>query len=112
MGREEQGGAAVPSDLFPPNLLPGADDLIAAFWEISTDRQIGMQAGPIPSFAIERMAGRMGIAHPDEFDDFRSAMRVMDAVWLDNGKTPAVPAPGEPKVSERPMSPALFDALF
>jgi len=71
-----------------------------------------MQPGPIPSSAIERMAGRVGIGDPDEFDDFRSAIRAMDAVWLDNGKTPAAPAPGEPKVSERPMSSGLFDALF
>lgn len=102
----------MPPDLYPPSLLPGADDLIASFWELSTDRSLGMQAGPIPSMAIERMATRLGLNDPDEFEDFRTHIRAMDAVWLGEGIILAAPAPGEAKVSERPMSAGLFDALF
>lgn len=53
-----------------------------AFWELSTDRQIGFGIGPLPWSAIDRYAGRFGIDDPDEFDRFKRLMRAMDRAFL------------------------------
>jgi hypothetical protein len=69
-----------------------------------------MQAGPIPFTAVDRWATRRGITDPDEFEALLGCIRAMDAEWLGQGETPV--GPQKPKVSARPMSSALFDALF
>lgn len=90
-------------------MLPGAEEYLSAFWELSSDRQIGMQAGPIPFTAIDRWATRNGVDDPDEFALLLSCIRAMDGEWLGQGEKK--PAP-QTKVSQRPMSADLFDALF
>lgn len=73
--------APIPDELEPPELLPGARWLYDAFWELSTDRQIGMAAGPIPASSIARET----VGWPDDdAEAFRIAMREMDGVWLEH----------------------------
>lgn len=60
-------------------LLPGADEWLAVFWELSTDRQIGHVTGPIPAASIDRRAVGM---HPDEGAMFRKCIRAMDAAYM------------------------------
>ena len=65
--------------------MPGLDEWLMAFWELSTDRQIGMNVvGPIPAASVDRWAR----SYPGEEDAFRSAIRAMDRVFLAhaNGK--------------------------
>lgn len=52
-----------------------------AFWELSSDRQIGMGLGEIPFSAIDRYAVRYKIVSVDRFDEFRRVMRRMDAEY-------------------------------
>jgi hypothetical protein len=53
----------------------------AAFWDLTTDRQIGFATGPIPWSAIDRYAARYRI--PD-FDRFSELIRAMDATYLEH----------------------------
>lgn len=53
-----------------------------AFWELSTERQIGFSAGPIPVSAIEKKGAKHG------FDDvtmiiFKHVIRELDIAYLD-----------------------------
>lgn len=73
-------GAPIPDHLFPPDILPGLQDWIEAFWELHTDRQIGMAAGPIPAASIDRWIA-MGRVGPDEEWLFRKCIRAMDGEW-------------------------------
>lgn len=54
----------------------------SAFWDLNTDRPVGMGVGPIPFGAIDRYADRYGIADIDEFDAFRELIRAMDDAYL------------------------------
>ena len=63
----------------PIELKPGLEEWYSDFFDLSTDRQIGMAAGPIPHASILR--------HVDgwpweEADTFRECMRAMDAIYL------------------------------
>src|SRR5690554_1936865 len=70
-------------ELEPPELLPGLSEWLDDFFELSTDRQIGMVAGPIPKASIDRHVE--GWSH-DEADMFRACMRAMDSVYLSNAE--------------------------
>ncbi len=74
----------IPPHLWCPDLLPGADGLLTAFWALSSDRPVGMSAGAIPFTAIDAYARRMGVDDPDEFALLLAAIRAMDGVWLDH----------------------------
>jgi hypothetical protein len=67
-------------DYEPP--LPGSRDLFEAFWELSTDRDVGFGYGEIPASAIDRYARRHGFDDPDEFEMLRRAIRAMDREYL------------------------------
>lgn len=86
--------------------MPGAEWLLEMFWVLSSDRQIGMAAGPVPFSAVDRWAERNGIVDPDEFDDLLRYVQIMDAAYLGQGVKPKAEPP------KREMSPELFDALF
>lgn len=75
--------------------MPGADEWLAAFWDLHTDRQIGMAAGPIPGAAIDRWVA-MGRVHPAEADHFRRCMRACDEAWREAAEI----ARDEAKVAE------------
>lgn len=70
-------------------MLPEAEPLFSAWFELSGDRQIAHGAGPIPFLAIDRFAARFGWDDPDEFALLCRAIRAMDSVYLEmvNRKT-------------------------
>jgi hypothetical protein len=73
-------GKPVPGEyLRRPRLHPQYQFYWDAFWELSSDRQVGMAVGRIPFSAIDRYAERYGLAEVDEFDTFREIMRSLDA---------------------------------
>lgn len=109
-----------PDDIvFPPNLLPGMEELLEAFWELSTDRQLGLAVGPIPFSSIVLWLDRHGYDH-DAGDELRACFREMDAAYLAarSGKPAPVPpdkagaAAPMPKGKGRKLSMKLFDALW
>ena len=53
-----------------------------AFGALSTDRQIGMDRGPIPWASIDRYAVRYSV-ESDDFDRFCHLIREMDRVYLE-----------------------------
>ena len=55
-----------------------------AFAALSSDRQIGMDLGPIMFSSIEKYAERFGIDGVDAFDRFSFLIRAMDRDWLSN----------------------------
>ena len=76
----EAKGRPVPSYLYAPDVLPGFEPWLLAFWELSTDRQIGGErTGPIPASSISRECADMD---PDEAVLFRRCMRALDRVYL------------------------------
>jgi hypothetical protein len=78
-----------------------------AFAELSTERHIGMNVGPIPHSAIVGYAERNGLN--DEFVAFARAIRAMDSVYLEYVQTPE----NERKtVSAQPLSPSVLAAQF
>lgn len=91
--------------------------MISAFWELSTDRQIGFSAGPIPWSSIRRWLDHYGSEY-DSDETFIECIRAMDSVFIAHktgGKTTpsskAVPAAELPKKT-RNLSVKLFDAMF
>jgi len=73
-------GKPVPSEyLRRPRLHPEYQIYWDAFWELSSDRQVGMAIGRIPFTAIDCYARRYGFEEIDEFDRFVSVMRAMDS---------------------------------
>lgn len=66
-----------------PRLLMGLDFYWRAFWELSTDRDIGMAEGPIPWTAMNQWAIRYNIVNY-EFDRFVILIKGMDSVYIDH----------------------------
>lgn len=71
----------IPDDMWPPALLPGAQEWLAAFHELSTERQIGMGVGPIPGSAI-----RGWPVAEDERELFHRCIRAMDGEYLSHAR--------------------------
>lgn len=64
-----------------PELHQGLSVWYEDFWELSTDRQIGMAAGPIPRASIaEHTRGWPD----DDAEMFRICMRRMDDIYLNH----------------------------
>lgn len=59
--------------------MDGLDCWYEDFWRLSTERQIGMGAGPIPASAIDRHVA--GWSYEDA-DAFEHCIRRMDEVYL------------------------------
>ncbi len=89
-------------------MLPGGEALVAAFWELSTDRHVGMSMGPLPAASIARWLVETGTTDPDDATDAVFCLRAMDAAYL--GKPAPTKITEKPK--GRPFSLDLFDALF
>ena len=89
--------------LDPPPLGPALLLIYNDFLELSTERQIGMVAGPIPSSAI---AGRTSGWLDDDAEAYRICIRALDAVYLERPE-----APGEFAGSDNPARDA-FRAAF
>lgn len=71
-------GRPIPAEYFPPKVLAGYEAWLELFWEISTNRSVGMTFGDIPSLAIEFYIDRYSISDPDEF---RFCIRAMDRAY-------------------------------
>lgn len=55
---------------------------MAAFWQLSTERQVGFSVGQIPVSKIEEYAERRGY-DPITLDIFRQMIRTMDTAYLE-----------------------------
>lgn len=76
--------------------MTGFEPWLDAFWELSTDRPIGMDGpGDIPASSIRRWSADMA---PDDAELFRRCIRAMDRVALERD---------EPKT----LTPDLFKAM-
>ena len=81
---------------------------MAAFWELSTERQIGFAAGPIPNTAIESWIERHDLH--EERNAFIQCIHEMDAAFLAHQNTPEEKR--QKPVSKRALTPELFMAQF
>ena len=61
--------------------LPGDDWFMGAFWDLSTERPIGMGSGPIPWSALLRYAAYAGLT-PGTMLLFRTVIHAMDREYL------------------------------
>lgn len=70
--------------LAKPELLPGAQFYMDAFWDLSGDRQLGAMggAGRIPFMALDRWASRYDV-EGGRFDILRAVIRRLDDVYLE-----------------------------
>lgn len=68
------------------DFLPGGREILDAFFELSTDRQLGFSEGPIPFTAIDAYARRVGVDGLDEFMQLRRLIRALDAQYLKRPK--------------------------
>jgi len=66
--------------------LPGGREILDAFFELSTDRQLGFSEGPIPFTALDAYARRIGIDGLDEFMQLRRLIRALDREYLKRPK--------------------------
>ena len=81
-------GRELPERFIGPSLLPGYEGWFDAFYELSTDRQLGMAIGPIPAASIDRQ---------NEGPLFRRVIRAMDGVYLAHVRgVPDVPESDNP----------------
>lgn len=69
----------IPDSLIPPDLHDVEEYIWDAFWELSTDRQVGMGPGPIPHTSIQRMAGEFSALGGKTFQHL---IRAMDVAYL------------------------------
>lgn len=107
----ERRGESIPDRFRSPAIMIEAQPYLTAFWSLSHDRHLGFGgSGGIPFSAIDRYARRSGIIDPDEFWTLDAMIRACDAVWLRHAN-----ASGKDKqetISDRPVTPAMFDAMF
>ena len=66
-----------------PSLMMGWELYWNAFWDLSTCRQSGFGAGPIPWLAIRDYAVTFGFDE-DQEDDLYHFMRVLDNTFLEH----------------------------
>lgn len=60
--------------------MAGWEPWLAAFWELGTDRQLGMATGPIPAASIDRHTAGWP---RDDAELFRRVIRALDGAYLD-----------------------------
>jgi len=85
-------------ELEPPEIMDGFGGWYEDFWELSTERQIGMGVGPIPASCVTRHCAGWRY---DDADMFKACIRAMDAVYLGHANNPGDSAP---PATEAPMS--------
>ncbi len=69
----------VPPRLRPPEIREDCEGWLSDFWELSTDRQMGMAVGPIPAASLARHTAGMSEA---EAEFARRVFRAMDRAFL------------------------------
>ena len=78
----EEDGVHPKALLERPELPDHLQFVWSAWWELHTDRPMGMAVGPIPFTAIDRYASRFGVDDADHFEAFREAVRGIDGTYL------------------------------
>lgn len=71
-------GQEVPEALIAPDLQELESAIWVAFWDLSSDRQIGMDIGPIPWHSIKAYADTFGMPS----DIFCRVVRAMDKFFM------------------------------
>lgn len=89
--------------------MEGLTWVAQSFWELSNDRQIGMETGPIPSASIDRWAERHSMPH-DDAEIFRTMIRAMDGVYLEFANRD--PKDKSAKYAKPAMDMDAFDAML
>jgi hypothetical protein len=75
-------GVAVPEDfLSPPELPPMSQVFLEAFWDLSTERSIGMSVGAIPLSRVLVVAEWYGLDEDNTRTLFQ-VVRVLDRLYL------------------------------
>ncbi|GGZ21703.1 hypothetical protein GCM10011273_03100 [Asticcacaulis endophyticus] len=95
----------------PPPVMAGGHSILKAFWELSTERQIGFGVGPIPGSLISKAASDIGIYDPDRVADFRSIIRACDEVYLSRS-TPKDPNDKSAAAAKPAMAMDAFDTML
>ena len=62
--------------------MPGLEIIYRGFWELSSDRSIGMGLGPIPHTSIRAYVVEYDLEEEDEAD-FKYLIRKMDSFYLE-----------------------------
>jgi hypothetical protein len=65
-----------------PTLFLGLEFVYSSFWDLSSDRSVGMGTGPIPYSSIIRYADRFNLSS-EETEEFAYLLREMDSEFLD-----------------------------
>lgn len=82
----ERKGLPLPKELADsPVLMPGLNIFLQGFFDLSSDRQIGMGLGPIPWTVIEKYCESKGF-DLEQKEAFHSHLRALDAVFLEYHK--------------------------
>jgi hypothetical protein len=76
----ERYGQEIPAGLWPPPFIDGAESWYAAFWDLSSTRPVGMQAGRISYLAAREYC--RGWLSDEEFPCFWRVMQAMDDAYL------------------------------
>ena len=85
-GHYQRTGRPLPAwFLDEPEVEPGEEFFIGAFFELSSCRQIGMGLGPIPWSAIVEYADRVRLA-ADVRRMFVDVMRLLDGFFLEDAE--------------------------
>lgn len=77
----ERFGQDIPDDLWPPDFMDGAQSLYNAFWDLSSDRPMGMQPGRIPWASAKAYCDTIP---GEDFDLFWRVIRAMDTVYMEH----------------------------
>jgi hypothetical protein len=78
----ERGREAPPEFYDRPEIEPHLAWLWNAFWELSTERQLGMSIGPIPVSKIREYLHDELDLHGAEYDRARAIIRKADDAWV------------------------------
>jgi hypothetical protein len=71
-----------PTLLNEPELLPGLEIYYSAFWDLFSDRQLGMGVGPIPYSAMRAYCLDWEM-DDEQASDLKRLVRKMDHVFLE-----------------------------
>lgn len=64
-------------------MQPGDEFYLSAFWDLCTERSIGMSVGPIPWNRIREYSEFAGLDRPNAFA-FAAIIRKLDATYLEH----------------------------
>jgi hypothetical protein len=78
----ERGRDAPPAFYDRPEIEPHLQLFWDAFWELSTERQLGNAIGPIPASRIREYLRDELDLHGNEYDRARAIVRRADDAWI------------------------------